>query len=254
MNTTFWRYACLSIAVCLLLFLSASKCATTSKDAFFDPRDNIEIARQAKYVVRGYVLIQSAKSAREDKRRGDGILYGVASGFMVSKDGYVVTNCHVVEGESNVFVHLPTLVKRNILARVVFCDSILSDVAVLKIVPPEKLRVAVIKDSNTVSVGDTLYGTCPNQSPPFYKTTLLRKGEAIDTGRTILPIYDAWRFNIGRNPRGCSGGPVANEHGVVALFTARGPGRGTAFALPINSVMRAARGAIKADREQHMHP
>jgi len=93
---------------------------------------------------------------RERERRGDGDepnpfdSEGVGSGFIISEDGYIVTNNHVVDGADELIVSLTD--RRQLIATVVGTDA-RSDIAVIK-VEANDLPVVSIGDSNALEVGE----------------------------------------------------------------------------------------------------
>ena len=171
------------------------------------------------------------------------------SGFIISEDGYILTNYHVVE-EANkgkldvtVILHDGTQYTAQIVA--FEADN---DVAVLKI-DAEGLKPAVIGDSDSLRVGDTVYAVGnPLGELEFSMTTghVSAKDRSITTdnsGETISMFQIDAPVNSGN-----SGGPVYNGQGqVVGIVTAKYSSTGVegiGFAIPINDAANIANDLI----------
>ena len=171
------------------------------------------------------------------------------SGFIISEDGYILTNYHVVE-EANkgkldvtVILHDGTQYTAQIVA--FEADN---DVAVLKI-DAEGLKPAVIGDSDSLRVGDTVYAVGnPLGELEFSMTTghVSAKDRTITTdksGETIAMFQIDAPVNSGN-----SGGPVYNAEGqVVGIVTAKYADTGVegiGFAIPINDAASIANDLI----------
>lgn len=161
---------------------------------------------------------------------------GVGSGFIVSDDGYVMTNAHVVEGADEVTVTLTD--RREFKAKVLGADA-RSDVAVLK-VDARNLPSLRIGDSNKIRVGEWVIAI----GSPFNLENTVTAGiisaKARDTGE-YLPLIQS---DVAVNP-GNSGGPLINMRGEVIginsqIATLSGAYNGISFAVPIDEVMRVA--------------
>jgi Do/DeqQ family serine protease len=155
----------------------------------------------------------------------------LGSGFLISSDGYILTNEHVVKGGEQVTVKLSD--QRTFAARVVGIDS-RTDVAVLKIDSREELPTVVMGDSDALQVGQWAVAI----GNPFGLDRTLTVGVISATGRANLGIEDYEDFiqtDASINP-GNSGGPLLNIYGeVVGINTAIvAAGQGIGFAIPIN--------------------
>jgi Do/DeqQ family serine protease len=155
----------------------------------------------------------------------------LGSGFIISEDGYILTNEHVVKGAEKIKVKLSD--QRVYDGKVVGTDP-RTDVAVLKIEAQEKLSAAVLGDSETLRVGQ--WGLAIGN--PFGLDRTLTVGVISATGRADLGIEDYEDFiqtDASINP-GNSGGPLLNIYGeVVGINTAIvATGQGIGFAIPIN--------------------
>jgi serine protease Do len=154
----------------------------------------------------------------------------LGSGFIVGKDGYIVTNNHVVDGADEIKVTLKN--GKEYSAEVVGTDSN-TDIALIKIEPEETLKVAELGDSDTLNVGDWVVAI---GSPFGYEQTITAgiisaKGRVIGAG----PYDDFLQTDASINP-GNSGGPLIDMDGkVVGINTAIVDiGTGIGFAIPIN--------------------
>lgn len=164
------------------------------------------------------------------------------SGFVLTADGYIATNCHVVAGASSVQV---TLNDGTTYDATVVGSDVDYDIAVLKVDPGETmLKPVVIGSSAGVNVGESV---CTIGNPLGELTFSLTHGIVSCVDREIN--LDGTPFNMIQvdtaiNP-GNSGGPLFNDHGeVVGIVTAKtsSAGNGTAaeglgFAIPIDDVM-----------------
>ena len=159
----------------------------------------------------------------------------LGSGVIVSPDGYVLTNNHVVEGASDISVSLVD--KREFKARIIGTDP-RTDIAVLKVDAKDLPRV-VLGDSSKVKVGNFALAI----GDPFGLSETVTAGIISATGRGNLGIEDYEDFiqtDASINP-GNSGGALVNVNGEVigintAILTGDGGGgnRGVGFAIPIN--------------------
>jgi serine protease Do len=159
---------------------------------------------------------------------------GVGSGFIISDDGFVLTNAHVVEGADEVTVTLTD--RREFKAKVLGADR-RSDVAVLK-VEARNLPSLRMGDSSKIRVGEWVIAI----GSPFNLENTVTAGiisaKARDTGE-YLPLIQS---DVAVNP-GNSGGPLINLRGEVIginsqIATLSGAYNGISFAVPIDEVMR----------------
>jgi serine protease Do len=169
--------------------------------------------------------------------RGGGIASG--SGFIVSTDGYILTNNHVVDGASEVRVRL--LDRREFKAKVVGRDPN-TDVAVIKI-DAKNLTPAPLGNSDASRVGEWVLavGNPLGENLTFTVTQgiISAKGRALQLpGQSNLSIQDFIQTDAAINP-GNSGGPLVNVNGEViginsAIESPTGYNAGYGFAVPIN--------------------
>ena len=172
---------------------------------------------------------------------------GLGTGVIVSDDGYVLTNNHVVGDADEVSVKLSD--NRVFKARVVGTDR-KTDLAVLKI-DADNLHPARLGDSDRLRVGDWVVAA----GNPFGLTASITAGIVSAKGRANVGIADYEDFiqtDAAINP-GNSGGPLVNLHGEVigintAIFTKSGGYMGIGFAIPINMAKSVMNSLIKEGR------
>ena len=161
---------------------------------------------------------------------------GVGSGFILSADGYVMTNAHVVEGADEVIVTLTD--KREFKARIVGSDK-RTDVAVVKI-DASGLPAVRIGDVSRLRVGEWVMAI----GSPFGLDNTVTAGivsaKQRDTG-DYLPFIQT---DVAINP-GNSGGPLINMRGEVVginsqIYSRSGGFMGISFAIPIDEAMRVS--------------
>ncbi|MEY2410013.1 MAG: serine protease Do [Verrucomicrobiota bacterium] len=157
---------------------------------------------------------------------------GVGSGVVVTKDGYIVTNNHVVEGADEVKVAL--LDGREFTARVIGKDP-KSDVAVVK-VDATDLPALEIADSDKIEVGDLVLAV----GNPFNIGQTVTMGLVSATGRATLGLdyEDFIQTDAAINP-GNSGGALVDVEGRLigintAILSRSGGNQGIGFAIPVN--------------------
>ena len=162
------------------------------------------------------------------KQRGSG------SGVILSPDGFVVTNHHLIEGAERITVHLGD--KREFKAELVGTDP-QSDIALLRI-PAEDLPTLALGNSESVEVGDIVLAI----GNPFGIGQTVTMGIVGATGRGGLGIERYENFiqtDAAINP-GNSGGALVNSRGeligIITAIIARGGGgnQGVGFAVPVN--------------------
>jgi serine protease Do len=157
-------------------------------------------------------------------------MQGAGSGVIISRDGYIVTNHHVVEGAKDITVTLAD--RQEYKARIVGRDP-KTDLAVLKIDPKEGLNAATLGNSEQLKVGEWVLAI----GNPFGLSNTVTAGIVSAKGRIIGagPYDDFIQTDAPINP-GNSGGPLFNLKGeVVGINTAIVPnGQGIGFAVPVN--------------------
>ena len=178
---------------------------------------------------------QGPRQAPQEQPEGE-VPRGVGSGFIISPDGYVMTNAHVVDGADEVLVTLPD--KREFKAKLIGADK-RTDVAVVKI-DSTGLPFVRIGDVNRLRVGEWVMAI----GSPFGLENTVTAGivsaKQRDTG-DYLPFIQT---DVAVNP-GNSGGPLINMRGEVVgvnsqIYSRSGGFMGISFAIPIDEAMRVS--------------
>ena len=161
---------------------------------------------------------------------------GIGSGFILSSDGYVMTNAHVVDGADEVFVTLTD--KREFKAKTIGTDM-RSDVAVLKI-EATNLPAVKIGDVGRLKVGEWVMAIGSPFGFDNSVTAGIISAKARDTG-DLLPLIQT---DVAINP-GNSGGPLLNMRGEVVginsqIYSQSGGFMGISFAIPIDEAIRVS--------------
>lgn len=180
---------------------------------------------------------------RGDEEGGDQITEGAGSGFIVDKEGYILTNNHVVEGASKITVSLfGAGFNEEYPAKIVGRDQ-LTDSALIQLaqLPKTPLTVAKFGDSAQLEPGDWVMAI----GNPFGLDHTVTVGVVSALGRpfggTPGRAQDMIQTDAAINP-GNSGGPLLNIRGEVvgintAIFTdQRSANLGIGFAMPINTI------------------
>ncbi len=155
------------------------------------------------------------------------------SGFIISSDGYILTNNHVVEDAAAITIKLAD--KRELKADIIGTDP-QSDVALIKI-DAENLPFLPLGDSDKLEVGEWVIAI----GSPFELNQTVTVGIVSAKGRSRIGINDYENFiqtDAAINP-GNSGGPLLNIYGKVigmntAIFSRSGGYMGIGFAIPVN--------------------
>ncbi len=177
---------------------------------------------------------------------------GQGSGVIISGDGYIVTNDHVVSGASDIEIRLST---GYVTSAVVIGSDPSSDTAVLKIDAPFELKVAPLGDSNDLKPGQLAISI----GNPFGFQNTISIGVISALNRTLrssnnFNINGVIQTDAAVNP-GNSGGPLLNSKGEVigittAIFSTLQGGfqafQGIGFAIPINSVKTISKELIES--------
>lgn len=168
---------------------------------------------------------------------------GLGSGVIVSKDGFVLTNNHVVEGADDIEVAL--LDGRRATAKVVGTDPD-TDLAVLKIELPE-LPTITLGNTEQIAVGDAVLAI----GNPFGVGQTVTSGIVSALGRNQLGINTFENFiqtDAAINP-GNSGGALVDERGLLigintAIYSRSGGSLGIGFAIPVNTAKQVMESLI----------
>ena len=178
----------------------------------------------------------SPKQAQPNSGKPQEADRGVGSGFIIESNGLILTNAHVVEGATTIYVTLTD--KREFKAKLLGMDK-RTDVAVVKIDARDLPRLP-LGDSSRVRVGEWVLAI----GSPFGLENTVTAGivsaKSRDTG-DYLPFIQT---DVAVNP-GNSGGPLLNTAGQVIginsqIFSRSGGYMGISFAIPIDEAMRVA--------------
>ena len=202
------------------------------------------------------VSISTSKAATRDPRSSDPWFRfffgdqnqepraGLGSGVIVSADGYILTNNHVVEGADEIEVMLND--SRKVIAKVIGTDPD-TDLAVLKI-SLDKLPVVVIGNSDALEVGDQVLAI----GNPFGVGQTVTSGIVSALGRNQLGINTFENFiqtDAAINP-GNSGGALVDTQGRLlgintAIYSRSGGSMGIGFAIPMSTARQVMEGLVK---------
>lgn len=190
--------------------------------------------------------------------RGDRFLFmeipaeGEGSGSIITRDGYVLTNAHVIEGAREIRV---TLFDGNTYDAQLVGQDVANDVAVLKIVAPAaSLFPVVFGDSTRLRVGQRVYAI----GNPFGFERTMSTGIISSLNRTLpsrrshRTIKQMIQVDAAINP-GNSGSPLLDSHGRMigmntAIASRTGESAGVGFAIPINTITRIVEQLIRSGR------
>jgi serine protease Do len=179
---------------------------------------------------------QPAPRGKTAPQQEEEVPRGVGSGFIISADGYVLTNAHVVDGADDVYVTLTD--KREYKAKIIGADK-RTDVALVKIEGSNLPRLA-LGDLSKVRAGEWVIAI----GSPFGLDNTVTAGiisaKARDTG-DYLPLIQT---DVAVNP-GNSGGPLINMRGEVIginsqIYSRSGGYMGISFAVPIDEAIRVS--------------
>ena len=170
----------------------------------------------------------------------------LGSGVIVSKEGHILTNHHVIEGMTEIRVALTD--GRNLLAKLIGSDRG-SDIAVLKI-EADDIRPLPLGDSDALFQGQQVvavgnpYGL--DGSATFGKVSATGRKTSNDSGAEYIQTDAAVN-------QGNSGGPLLNVRGEIiginsAIFTKTGGWQGISFAIPSNAARRVMEGILSRGR------
>ena len=169
---------------------------------------------------------------------------GLGSGVIVSPNGYILTNNHVVEGADEIEVILNDM--RRVKAKIIGTDPD-SDLAVLKI-DLDKLPVIVLGSSDALQVGDQVLAI----GNPFGVGQTVTSGIVSALGRNQLGINTFENFiqtDAAINP-GNSGGALVDVNGNLlgintAIYSRSGGSMGIGFAIPMTTAKQVMEGIVK---------
>jgi serine protease Do len=159
----------------------------------------------------------------------------LGSGFVISKDGYIVTNNHVIEGADAIEVEF--FGGKKLKAKLVGTD-LKTDIAVLKVDSPAPLPFVAFGDSNKMRVGDWVLA----MGNPLGQGFSVSSGIISARGRELNGAYDDFLQTDAAINKGNSGGPLFNMDGQVigvntAILSPSGGSIGIGFSMSSNVVM-----------------
>jgi serine protease Do len=161
---------------------------------------------------------------------------GVGSGFILTSEGYVMTNAHVVDGADEVLVTLTD--RREFKAKIIGADK-RTDVALVKI-DATGLPAVRIGDVNRLKVGEWVIAI----GSPFGLANTVTAGIVSAKGRDTGDFLPFIQTDVAINP-GNSGGPLINMRGEVVginsqIYSRSGGFMGISFAIPIDEASRVS--------------
>lgn len=206
---------------------------TESDNQLLSPQEE-----QMRELFRRFGLPMPRQAPRPGKRsqQGEEQPKGVGSGFILSSDGFIMTNAHVVDGADEVIVTMPD--KREFKAKIIGADK-RADVAVVKI-EASGLPAVKIGSVSKLKVGEWVIAI----GSPFGLDNTVTAGivsaKQRDTG-DYLPFIQT---DVAINP-GNSGGPLINMNGEVVginsqIYSRSGGSMGISFSIPIDEAIRVS--------------
>ena len=162
----------------------------------------------------------------------------IGSGVVFSKDGYIVTNFHIISGSK--FIKIKLNDGQELDANIIGGDAN-ADIAVLKIQSNQELKPINISDSNDLKIGDKVLAI----GNPYGIGISVSSGIISATGRDYgNPYLELIQTDAAINP-GNSGGALINENGNLIgintkIFSRTGGFQGLGFAIPSNNIVQIA--------------
>jgi serine protease Do len=175
---------------------------------------------------------------------------GLGSGVIFSKDGYIVTNNHVINEADEILIDIPSQNHKEYKATIVGTDS-RSDLAILKI-EGNDLPSMVIGDSDKIEVGDVVLAI----GNPFGLGQTVTQGIVSALGRNLKLSREAYEDFIQTDAsinQGNSGGALVDAEGRLvgintAIISPTGGNLGIGFAVPVNMVRSVMEQIIKSGK------
>lgn len=169
----------------------------------------------------------------------DRVERSLGSGVIISSDGYIVTNNHVIDGADKILVSLPDNSRKEYEAKIIGKDP-RSDLAVIKI-NAKNLPFAKLGNSNDLMIGDVVFAI----GNPFGVGETVTQGIVSALNKTSMGINDYENFiqtDASINP-GNSGGALVDSRGALigintAILSRTGGNHGIGFAIPSDMVKR----------------
>ncbi len=233
------RWAMWVLALCCLGASAQADAAPARSGLTEDEANSISVFRSASPAV----VYVTSTAVRRDlfSLNAVEVPQGSGSGFVWDRQGYVVTNFHVISGADRLII---TLSDQSQWAAKVVGAAPEKDLAVLKVgAPPAALRPLPLGNSDELEVGRKVLAI----GNPFGLDTTLTTGIVSALGREIeavndRKIRDVIQTDAAINP-GNSGGPLLNSQGQLigvntAIYSPSGGSAGIGFAIPVNTVKR----------------
>ena len=228
----------LSALASALVLAEGSVPVQTGEDAPFNFATFRNIARQQGPCVVAVVADWAGDGSLQDDEPSEDELpgKGIGSGVILTSDGLILTNHHVVAGSEAVQVTLQD--GSTLTAEVVGRDPEL-DVALLRVTPPRPLQPAVFGDSRRLEVGDWVMAI----GSPYGLSNSVSVGIVSALGRNLQSgNYDDFIQTDAAINVGNSGGPLFNIRGEVigitsAILTSGGASSGIGFAIPAHDLL-----------------
>lgn len=176
----------------------------------------------------------------------DRIERSLGSGVIISNDGYIITNNHVIDGADKILVSLPNNTKKEYEAKIIGKDP-KSDLAVIKI-NQTNLPYAKLGNSNDLLVGDVVFAI----GNPFGVGESVTQGIVSALNKSNVGINDYENFiqtDASINP-GNSGGALVDSRGALvgintAILSRTGGNHGIGFAIPSDMVKKITKTLIE---------
>ncbi len=234
--------------ICVLIAALAGT-STLPAIAHPGPHDAAHFAEQLSLAFKSAVetikpsVVRIATTDRVRSRRGFRVFEGAGSGVLISEDGHIVTNAHVVEGADQIIAVLHD--GRQLEASIEGLDQA-ADLAVITI-EADELVPAVFADPKNLHVGQWVLAVgCPfNLAPSFSAGIISGTGRA---GLGLNSLEHMIQTDAAINP-GNSGGPLIDLQGRIiginaAISTASGINSGVGFAIPVDMVTQVTAAVI----------
>ncbi len=240
------------ITMILLWFagVSAVSAASARNDLLLSELNTISVFKRISPFV---VNIHNIESVSQRGNTIHAVERGVGSGFIWNRDGYIVTNFHVVQGASKLAV---TLTKGITIYATLIAAEPRKDIAILKLNDNRDLKKLIkpatipIADSAKLQVGQKVIAI----GSPFGFEKTLTTGVISAVGRSVpsisgVSIYDMIQSDASINP-GNSGGPLLDSQGRLigmntVIYSRTGSSAGISFAVPSNDIKHIVTQAIK---------
>jgi len=217
----------------LALALAAPARAGEGAAAGADPLDRLEerVVDVSKRVTPSVVQVEAIVKVNDRRSEVTG------SGVIASADGRILTNHHVVDKAEKVTIAVPGL-RAKLPARIIGSDK-QTDIALLRVDPPQPLAAATFGSSDAVRVGQWVLAV----GNPYGLDGTVSLGIVSAKGRNLgIPdLLNEFIQTDAMIDRGSSGGPLVDLEGRVVGINSRGQGRGIGFTIPIDTALEVMR-------------